>query len=154
MPSPWRLRSANPTVTMSAMFSARTKLRQMPPWARVWLSSLLLLGILSMHSAIVSDEGGLVDHHGSISVVESSVSSVLAVGDPNGESGLSMSDCGGISMLCLAMIVGASAYIVLRGRAVDRVLWQLPPTVDKAFGRPSGPFEVLSPRERSSVLRR
>jgi hypothetical protein len=136
------------------MLSARTKLRQTPPWARVCLSSLLLLGVLTMHTAIVSDEDGLVDHHGSISAVESSVSSVIAAGDSNGESGLSMSDCAGLSMICLAMIVGASAYIVLRARAVDRVLWQLPPTVDTAFGRPSGPFEVLSPRERSSVLRR
>ena len=126
----------------------------MPPWARVWLSSLLLLGVLSMHTAIVSDEGGLVDHHGSISAVESSVSSVIAAGDSNGESGLSMSDCGGLSMLCLAMIVGASAYIVLRGRAAERILWQLPLIVGTASGRPSGPFEVLSPRERSSVLRR
>ena len=139
---------------MSAMFSARTKLRQVPPWARVWLSSLLLLGILSMHSVIVSDEGGLVDHHISIAIVESSVSSVSAAGGSDGESGLSMSDCGGISMLCLAMMVGASAYIVLRGRAVDRVLWQLPSQPGVAFGRPSGPFEALSPRERSSVLRR
>lgn len=147
-------RGISGAVTMSAMLSARTKLRQMPPWALVWLSSVLLLGILSMHSAIVSDGGGLIDHHGSISGVESSVSSVISVGDLNNESGLSISDCGGIAMLCLTMIAGASAYIVLRGRAADQVFWQVAPTIKMAFARPSGPFETRNPRERSSVLRR
>ena len=126
----------------------------MPPWARVWLGSLLLLGILSIHSAIVSDEGGFVDHHGSVSVLETSMVSGIDPGASNGESGLSMSDCGGIAMLCLAMIVGVSAYIVLRNRSLDRVLGQITPILGTAFGRPSGPFEALSPRERSSVLRR
>ena len=149
---------------MAAMFAERVKLEQMPLWSRLSLIALLFLSILSMHGATSGEQGGLTDHHSSITIAQSAVSSVVAAGDsvthlvgapqPSGESGLSMSDCGGVSAVCLAMIVGASAYIVLRGRVVDRVLWQLPINSDMPFGRPGGPFEALSPRERSSVLRR
>ena len=151
------------------MSSARTTLQQTPPWTRVWLSALLLLGVLSMHGAIISDEGGLIDHHGTtIAAVQSSVSAVVAAGEfathfddlsalaplQNGESDLSMSDCGGLSMLCLAMIVAGSAYIALRRSALNRISWQLAPNFGTTYARPSGPFEARSPRERSSVLRR
>ena len=153
---------------MSAMIPAHTKLQQAPPLARLWLSSLLLLGVLSMHGAIVSDEGGLVDHHGAISAVQSSAAAIAVAGDfvtngvdvpdlvplQDGEPGLSMSDCGGIVLLCLVMIVGTSAYVLLRGRAAHRVTWHLAPTAAMTLGGTCPPFEVMNPRERSSVLRR
>ena len=163
-----RLRGSSQTVTMFAMFFARTRPQQIAPWTRVWVSALLLLGVLSMHSAIISDEGGLVDHHGAVSLVQNSASSVAAAAGlvaevvdvpelappRTGESGVTLSDCGGIAMLCLAMLVGASAYIVLRRRVLDRILWQDSLIFVTTFGRPNGPFEARSPRERSSVLRR
>jgi len=138
---------------MSEMDVARTSLQQMPPWARIWLSSLLLLSVLSMHTAIASDDGGLLPHHGSTSVVQS-VDVPGFVPQLSGASGLTASDCGSLAMLCLAMVATAGAYIVLRGLAADRVVWRLPPTVGTQYGRSRRPFEALSPRERSSVLRR
>jgi hypothetical protein len=139
----------------------------MPPWVQIWLSLLLSFGILSMHSAIASDDSGPVDHHGSISIAERSASSIATLGDtfkhvaeaadlapqPAGESGLSASDCGGLAAVCLSMLVGASAYVMLRGRAVNNVLWQLSPEFH-TIGHPRAPMEPRSPRERTSVLRR
>ena len=138
---------------MSEMNVARNRLQQMPPWARVWLSSLLLLGVLSMHTAIADDDGGLIPHHGSTSG-EQSISVPALVPLQDGESSLSAADCGSLAMVCLAMVAAASAYIVLRGRAADRVLWRLPRTAGTPYARSRRPFEGLSPRERSSVLRR
>lgn len=138
---------------MSEMNQARNRLQQMPPWARVWLSSLLLLGVLSMHTAIAGDEGGLLPHHASTSVAQSiDVPDIIPPLD--GESSLSTADCGSLAMLCLAMVAAASAYIVLRDRAANRVVWRLSPTLGRNGGRSRRPFEALSPRERSSVLRR
>ena len=139
--------------TMCEMNVARTRLQQMPPWARLWPSALLLLGVLSMHTAIASDEGGLIPHHETISVAQSvDVPSFVPL--QGGASCLSAADCGGMAMVCLAVIAAAGAYVVLRGRVVDRVLRQLPSQPGMTYGRPSGPFELRSPRERSSVLRR
>lgn len=149
------------------MNSARTKLRQMPRWVQVWLSVLLSFGILSMHSAIAGDDSRHADHHDSISVAQSSVAAISAVGDtfehivetadfapqPAGESGTPVADCGGLAAICLSMLVGASAYLVLRGRAPNSVLWRLSPGFP-VIGHPRSPMETRSPRERSSVLRR
>lgn len=125
----------------------------MPPWARVWLSSLLLLGVLSMHTAIATDDGGLIPHHGSTSVAQA-IDIPELVPPLSDEPGLSTADCGSLAMVCLAMVAAAGAYIVLRGRGADRVVWSLPPAPGTQFGRSRRPFEALSPRERSSVLRR
>lgn len=43
--------------TMSGMDVARTRLQQMPSWARVWLSSLLLLGALSLTTLAACSNG-------------------------------------------------------------------------------------------------
>ena len=139
---------------MSEMDGALSRLQQMPPVARVWLSSLLLLGVLSMHTAIASDDGGLLPHHGSTISVAQGIDVPEVVPSLSGEPSLSMADCGSLAMLCLAMVAAASAYIVLRGRVADRVVWRLPPAPGTPSGRSRRPFEALSPRERSSVLRR
>ena len=125
----------------------------MPPWARVVMTALLLLGALSIHAAIAGDDGGLLPHHESISVAQS-IDAPALVALSGGASELSTSDCGSLAMLGLAMVAAAGAYIVLRGRTAGRVVWLLPPTRVTPYGRSRRPFEALSPRERSSVLRR
>lgn len=131
------------------MNHARSTFQQMPSSARICLSSLLMLGVLAMHTVVASDEGTVAHHASSVSDL-SNVPELVPLG---GMPDVSTSDCGGLSMLCMAMIVGLSAHIVLRRRSLDRVLWQLPPLRDMALGRAIAPFPSLIPRERNPVLR-
>lgn len=156
-----------------AMLSSETSLSwRAPRWVQVCLSSLLIAGIFAMHNFPAYDHDGhgtqemtesVVHAASSVTVAavatagsvshhaESAIRVVVAAG---GDMGLSMSDCGGLMMLCMAMMLGISAYILIRKRMFDRLLWQLPPPQFTVFGRVTPPFQRLTPLQRSSVLRR
>jgi hypothetical protein len=127
----------------------------MPAWLRVCLNSCLILGIFAMHHVLVAEHPA---HH----VDSASMSMAVQVDVPHGVAAFiegdghpagTMSDCCGLMMLCLAMIVGASAFLVLRRRMRDRVLWQLPPPLRLGDALRLPPLHGLTPLQRSSILR-
>ena len=146
--------------------TATPRLRQMPHWGRVCLNSMLILGVFAMHHVLTGNDGAVAVHHETTSMAAMADDirttagpshtttehpQLLAAAD---DSGMSMSDCGGIMMLCIAMIIGISAFILLRKAAHDRVLWQLPPPHSYALGSVLAPRQSLSPLQRTAVLRR
>lgn len=158
--------------TIWAMYSSGTSHpRQLPHWVRLCLNVSLIVGIFAMHNVVTDGDGEFDAHHlgsqgfqaassakaASMSAVESTASrvgmTVQTLVASNGDMGLSMADCGGLMMLCIAMVLGITAYILLRRRTLDRLLWQLPPPLFTAHGRVIPPFQQLSPLQRSSVLR-
>lgn len=142
------------------------RLRPMPHWRRVCLNSFLILGIFAIHNVLTGDDGAMAALHettamaatagdmqttAGLSHATTAHPQLVAAGDG---SGMSMSDCGGLMMLCIAMIGGIGAFIVLRKAAHDRVLWQLPPPHIFALGSVLTPLHNLSPLQRTAVLRR
>ncbi len=148
---------------MSWMFATRpTVAGAMPRGLRVALNALIILGVFAMHHLLLGPDGEAQPHH-EMRPVSAAVSGNSDAGaivstevdnmsSADGLQGI-MSDCGGPMALCLGMILGVSAYIVLRKRVAERVLWQLSrPAAARPF--PVGPpFDCRSPLERSSVLR-
>lgn len=127
----------------------------MPSWLRVCLNSCLILGIFAMHHVLVADHPA---HH----VDTAAMTAAMQVDDPHdveasvegdGHTDGALSDCCGLMMLCLAMIVGASAFLLLRRRSSGRVLWQLPSPFRLGRSLRLPPFPGLTPLQRSSILR-
>lgn len=140
-----------------------TPAEALPRGLRVVLHALIIVGVFAMHNLALSSDGGVHSSHHEMSPVSDVVGAVhdgaadvmvvaqAAVGSGDGTQG-SLSDCGGLMALCLAMVVGVSAYIVLRKRVGERVLWQRPPPMGGAFAAVPA-FNCRSPLERSSILR-
>lgn len=155
-----------PSDTVGAMHAMETlRLRPMPHWGRVCLNSCLILGIFAMHHALTGDRGVMAAQHETASMA-ATASAVQNAAAPTPAttthsqlmvaghgSDMSMSDCGGLMMLCIAMSIGMGAFIVLRKAARDRVLWQLPPPQMHALGSVLAPLQNLSPLQRTAVLR-
>lgn len=133
---------------------ASAPLDPMPSWLRVCVNSCLILGILAMFHVLVDDPAHLPH--------DATVSSVMQMDSPHSlAAGLDLddhpdgatSDCCGLMMLCLAMMIGASAVLVLRRRSSDRVLWERPPPFRLGTVLRLPPFQGLTPLQRSSILR-
>lgn len=130
-------------------------LRPKRRWLRVCLNSCLILGILAMLHILVADDSA---HRMDTAAVTTAMqmdnppSMVALIGD-DGHAGGDLSDCCGLMMLCVAMIVGASALLLLRRRSADRVLWQLPPPSRLGNSLRLPPIHGLTPLQRSSILR-
>ncbi|MGI9085358.1 MAG: hypothetical protein ACR2FE_08680 [Aeromicrobium sp.] len=120
----------------------------------------MIVGVLAMHDLIAGQvrDGA---HHVALPVQQmSAFASTVDVTEVNatqfadpldtGSSG-PLSACGGPMMLCLAMIMGVSAYIVLRRRAAERPLWQLPTHAPVWLEATS--IDPRVPLQRSSLLR-
>lgn len=144
---------------MTAMDPALATFRHMPLWARIWLS-VLVLGVVSMHH-LASTEDGLHDEATQVAAVAAaSAASVSELADVpelvplEAATDASMATCGGLPMLCLAMILGLSAYIVLRRRERERITYRLPMLHDASPSPPDPPFPSLTTLERTCVLRR
>lgn len=141
------------------------RVEAMPRGPRAALNILIIIGVFAMHNLLLSSGGEAQAHHemlpmseaaggtvhdaatGAVAIVK--VVKVSSIDDMNG----AMSDCGGLIALCLAMILGVSAYIVLRRRLAERVLWQLPPPTAGPALHTIPAFNCRSPLERSSILR-
>lgn len=148
---------------MSAMSTTHSlEARGVAVWLRLGLIVLLLVGVFAMHNLLVDSDNGLqqhhemststlasLEHHASDGASAAAAMLVRSAGDQGG----AMSDCGGLMALCLAMIVGVSAYVALRRRLSERILWQLPPPTSARPFRAVPPFNCRSPLERSSILR-
>jgi hypothetical protein len=137
------------------MHATGAPLSPTPTWLRLCLNTCLILGILAMHHMLVADDPA---HHVDTAMVTTAMQmdsphSVVAFVAGDGHADGSMSDCCGLMMLCLAMIIGASAFLVLRRRRSDRVLWQLPPPFRLGNSLRLPPLHALTPLQRSSILR-
>ncbi|MCW2839929.1 MAG: hypothetical protein JWR55_1412 [Aeromicrobium sp.] len=140
--------------------------RQMQPWLRICLNSAVIIGIFAMHQMVIGPADAAPAHHAMPALSSQStamthtadVAASTSAPDPasdhkgDGSQG-SMSDCCGLLMLCLSMLVGLAAFIFVRSRASARVLWQLPPPAQRGISLRIPPFHNLSPLQRCSVLR-
>lgn len=136
------------------MPATAASLHTMPSWLRVCLNSCLILGIFAMHHVLVADHPA---HHGEaasvVAVMQADMPHSVGVVEGDGHTGGTMSDCCGLMMLCLAMLVGASAFLLVRRRSSGRVLWQLPLPFRLGGSLRLPPFHGLTPLQRSSILR-
>ena len=136
--------------------------REAPKGLRLGVNLLLILGVLAMHHLFLGGGEDAASHHDSTasSTVAAQVAPVAAVlnatADVVHEGGITddpVSDCGGLMAFCMAMLLGVSAYIVLRKRLADRVLWQLPPPTNLVPAAVLALFDTRSPPQRIAVLR-
>lgn len=131
-----------------------------PLWLRFVFSLCLIVGLFAMHNVVAGDtrptieqtpvsaavqQAGtpVTDHQLNLSQVVSNIHGLAT----------ETAGCGGLLMICIAMIIGIGALILLRAKRRDLVLWQLPPPARILLPRFEAPFNKLSPLERSSVLR-
>lgn len=132
---------------------------------RVCVHSFVILGIFAMHNVLVGGGDQMIAHHATpLAAAESSMVTAPSAlgtademqaverGDGHGMSGES-SDCCGILMLCVAMIMGVGALLLIRRKVAERVLWQLPPPSRLIDLVRVPPFQGLTPFQRSSILR-
>lgn len=136
--------------------------RSAPTGLRIGLIALLIVGVLAMHNLLMGSDEGLKPHHQMLTTSlataehhasEGASTTATMLVRPASELGGALAGCGGLMALCMAMIVGVSAYIAFRGRLSDRILWQLPPPTAARSSRAVPPFNCRSPLERSSILR-
>lgn len=135
----------------------------MPHWLRICVHSAVIIGIFAMHQMMVGHVDESTSHHVTATVatapasvagsLEDSQHAVPVVVHSDGDSQAAMSDCCGLVMLCLAMIAGVSAFVFVRRRSAERVLWQLPPPTNLGISLRLPPFHNLSPLQRTSILR-
>ena len=105
-----------------------------PRALRLVLCLGLAFGIFAMHELLTGATNGDASHHLAVATtavhnVGNASAVVIQMGgdmapDPAGND---FAECCGMLMLCVAMMVGLGALLVLRARGNDRVLWQLPP---------------------------
>ena len=121
----------------------------------------LVFGIFAMHEMVTSTSEGDSGHHATVVTAaahdmgSAAATAMVQVGHnvaPNhGENDLT--GCCGLAMLCMAMLIGLGALLVLRSRGTNRVLWQLPPPARVGRSLRLAAFGSLTPLQRSSVLR-
>lgn len=127
-------------------------------WLRICLHSSLIIGIFAMHHMLVGQDERSGMHHLEVASAAAVTHSVSQLGDlpapfhGDGDTHGTAADCCGIMMVCLTMIIGIGAFVLIR-RASGRVLWQLPPPLRFGISLCVPPFHALSPLERTSVLR-
>ncbi|AXT84225.1 hypothetical protein C6I20_02800 [Aeromicrobium sp. A1-2] len=136
----------------------------MPHWTRVCIHSLVILGIFAMHDVLANQGDDLAAHHAPLATAQSDTRStpiapgtahqIQAVGHGSEQtlSGQS-SDCCGMLMLCISMIMGVGALLFIRRKVADRVLWQLPPPSRLQDLVRVSPFLGLTQFQRCSILR-
>lgn len=141
-----------------------TALRRPPHWLRVCLSAFLALGVAGMLNMFMPapDATALESTHSTAISYGSLAEPIATTGSsghhlapvaPTHDSGLSMSDCCGLVMLCMAMIVGIGAFVHARRTSGWRVMWQLPRPHTFSLGSAVAPFYSSTPLQRTAVLR-
>jgi hypothetical protein len=148
--------------------ASTTPQRQSSQWSRTFFSVLLVLGIFATLNTIVADPAP-ADHGSVVAMVDSggsmdtppadtafgSTQIDQSTGTPGHGNGMSMSECCGLLMLCIAIAMGIGALTLARmprtGRA--RVLWQRPAPHTVTLGRALAPLFSSSPLQRTAVLR-
>lgn len=79
--------------------------------------------------------------------------SVAPVEDPfEAPDGRGSSECG-VAMICIAVAVGGGAFLVLRRRRSDRILWLAPQLLHIKLSSVIQATQSLMPLQRSSLLR-
>lgn len=140
--------------------------RDTPHWSRVCVSALLVLGVVAMANmlganpdsmALSSSHDTALTQHGVAAApfhgTEDSAGLPAATVKPPLGSGESLSDCFGLVMLCMAMVIGISALLLSRRAPGGHVMWQLPRPHTIALGRAVAPFCSATPLQRTAVLR-
>lgn len=137
-----------------------------PLWLRLLLPSLLVLGIFGMHDLVVDHMYVPASHH-SVAGMAAEAASLPGdafhsiIGDqaplnatmPSGAMTGPMAECCGFMLLCIAILLGASASLLLRRQNNARVLWQRPPPAAMMAVLRLPPIGGLSRLEVSSILR-
>lgn len=132
---------------------------------RVCVHSFVIFGIFAMHNFLVGGGDEMVAHHATpLATAQSNTVTAppalgtaddmqaVGRGDGHGMPG-ELSDCCGILMLCVSMIMGVGALLFIRRKVADRVLWQLPPPSRLIDLLRVSPFQGLTSLQRSSILR-
>ncbi len=129
---------------------------------RLALNALLIVGVFAMHHLLLSASDGVQPHHDVAPLSQAAVGTVHAGASVVAEASAAVVDggmegalaaCGDLSVLCLAIVLGATAFLMLRRRPVSRVLWQLPRAVPAGPLRVVAPFNTMSPLQRTSIQR-
>lgn len=135
-------------------------------WLLVALSAVLVVGVVAMHSlvlrpATVTPTAG-ADHSHAAATASSDMAVAQGVDHTGGAADLGghgehggglLEGCDGLLAMCLAMLVGLAAFLLLRERVLRRVLWQLPPPTAIRLGLVRVAHQSLSPLQRTTVLR-
>lgn len=139
--------------------------RDTPHWSRVCVNALLVLGVVAMLNMLGANSESMAplgsSHDTSMSHAQTAVPLAdaedsgrhLAPAMPIHDGGLSVADCCGLVMLCVAMIVGISAFVLSGRPSGGRLMWQMPRPHTFTLGRAVAPFFSISPLQRTAVLR-
>lgn len=134
--------------------------RGVPRVLRIVLCLGLVFGIFAMHEIFTGESATAVGHHMAVSDasaphVTDTLSAVAQRGDDTAPElgGNDLSGCCGIVVLCMAMLGGLGALLILRSRGHHRVLWELPRPIRTGRSLRVPQFSSLTPLQRSSVLR-
>lgn len=148
-----------------------TSPRDNPHWTHVCISALVVLGVVAMlnmfgaapesmamptvqsHETVQSHGTVAGSHDSNLHVAAVAAVAAAAAVVPTPDGGMSMSDCCGLTALCLAMIAGISALLIARRPSGGRVMWQIPRPRAVTLGRAVTPFFSVSPLQRTAVLR-
>lgn len=134
--------------------------RRVPHVLRLVLCLGLAFGIFAMHEMLTGTDDSGSNHRAAAMVDTAShamaaAPSLVQLGDDMAPDpgGSGLAGCCGIVMICVSMLVGLGALLILRARGTGRILWQLPPPHRAGLALRIPQFCSLTPLQRSSVLR-
>jgi hypothetical protein len=131
-------------------------------WLLFLLAPALIVGIVLMHSLMSAPAiGGMPvmdDSMTSMTTTHPAAATHAAMvstgaDDPMGHGTGGMPDCGGLMIMCLALLVSFVALTAWRRGPSTRVLWQQARPTFVDLGSMRGAFEALTPRQRTTVIR-
>ena len=142
-----------------------TKTRDTPHWFRVTVNALLMLGVVAMLNMLgATSESGTSDPaHGALLTQQHGQTVAPSVATDSGdllapvsavhEGGMSTAECCGLVMLCMALIVAITAFVLSRRPSGGGVMWQLQRSLSVTLGRAAAPMYRMTPLQRTAVLR-
>ncbi|WP_311210056.1 MULTISPECIES: hypothetical protein [unclassified Aeromicrobium] len=131
-------------------------------WLLLVLAPALIVGIVLMHSLMsapaIGGMSAMDDSMTSMAMTHPAAATHAAVSPtgadaPMGHGTGGMPDCGGLMIMCLALLVSALALAAWRRGPSTRVLWQQARPTLVHLGSMRGTFEALTPRQRTTVIR-
>lgn len=137
---------------------------QSPHWLRVCVNALIMLGVVAMLNLVGATSEPIASGSShDVTMTHAQTPGALAEAPGRGhhpalvvpadDGGMSMEDCCGLVMLCIAMIAGMGAFAFLGRRSIGRMMWQVPRPHTFSLGQVVAPFHIATPLQRTAVLR-
>ncbi|WP_375000174.1 hypothetical protein [Aeromicrobium sp. CTD01-1L150] len=131
-----------------------------PGWLLAALALALIVGVIAMHSLFAqAPQSSDVSNTAAVAEHQLAADGLMHHGEGAAQPGASpehssmLQDCGGLLAACMALLLSLAGLVRWRRGRSWRVLWLQPRGTTMRLGYPRRSLELLTPRQRTTVLR-